>query len=247
MLVRTPIAGLSLDISDIAGTAEHLLAGGSDLDLTEFAVIAGSRLEVGSQVLNATCDRVCSRLGQLLVSVGGFVRVLQEGFKTGIRGGAATFDKLQGNCKRYDAAKKRVREAKARMEQTQGAMREHHRMQKVEAETAVALAQKGIIEALGGSLVTGSVQESAAQASAAGVQQSVDLDFFLRSRQEEIGRGSSRVRTDRTRRAEDAPAGSNVTEEMMRARIAAQNAAKKKTGLLLAVAVAAGAGILLFK
>ena len=93
------VAGLGLsldDVMDAAGdVAEHVLTAG-DLDFTDFLMISGTRYEPASELLTKACDKICGRLGKLLLSVGGSLRMLREGFKASVRGGAATFERVNG-------------------------------------------------------------------------------------------------------------------------------------------------------
>lgn len=154
---------------------EHTIAGGGEgMDFTAFALVAGTRFKEGDAALTAVCDKVCGRLGTLLASVGGFARVIRNGFAAGVRGGAATFDRLDHGCRTYRRAKTRLARAKQAMRMYSGkkklvskraggtaAAAENARRQVVLAETNVVLAQKMILEALGGSLITASTQEKA--------------------------------------------------------------------------------------
>ena len=161
--------GLGFDFDDVtdvlkgaggqvADVVEHVATGG-DMDLSLFALVAGSRFDAGSKALTTVCDNVCGRLGKLLVTVGGGLRVVRLGFQAGVRGGAATFDRLTSACTEYDAAKARLRLAVTAKSSAKGAGVEVARLAQVKAETDVVRAQKKILEALGGSLITASTQK----------------------------------------------------------------------------------------
>jgi hypothetical protein len=152
-----------------ADFAAHVLSAG-DLDLTDFLTIAGTRFDAGSAALTKTCDKVCGRMGKLLTAVGGAARVIREGFKGSVRGGAATYDKLDKACDEYGAAKRKLAGLQAGKKMYTGKKtfvskrdpsHEKFKQDLVDAETKYVLAQKKIIEALGGSLVTASVQKDA--------------------------------------------------------------------------------------
>jgi len=157
--------------SAIPGPLDTLMGGASDLmqhvvaadslDFKDFLMIAGSRFDVGSSALRKTCDKVCGRMGTLLVAVGGSIRVLKAGFDGAIHGGSATYDRLTKACAEYQKAKNHLALAKSAIKLRKKTGRPEP-AGSVEAlakrENAVTLAQKKIIEALGGSLITASTQ-----------------------------------------------------------------------------------------
>ena len=116
-----------------------------NLDLSDFLVISGRSFEEGSTALNTVCDRVCGKFGQLLVTFAGSLRiVLEEGFGSAVNGGVASFFALEKGCQRYGKAKSALKSATGN---------------KVAAARAeVGLAQGDIIRALGGTIITASVQ-----------------------------------------------------------------------------------------
>lgn len=116
-----------------------------NLDLSDFLVISGRSFTEGSTALNEVCDRVCGKFGQLIVTFAGSLRiVLEEGFKSAVSGGVASFFALEKGCQRYGKAKTALKSATGN---------------KVAAARAeVSLAQGDIIRALGGTIITASVQ-----------------------------------------------------------------------------------------
>lgn len=116
-----------------------------NLDLSDFLVISGRSFEEGSTALNTACDRVCGKFGQLLAAFAGATRiVLEEGFGSAVSGGVASFFALEKGCQRYGRAKSALKAASGN---------------KVAAARAeVSLAQSDIIRALGGTIITASVQ-----------------------------------------------------------------------------------------
>jgi hypothetical protein len=157
--------------SSIPGPLDTLMGGASDLmqhvvaadslDFKDFLMIAGSRFDVGSSALRKTCDKVCGRMGTLLVAVGGSIRVLKAGFEGAVHGGSATYDRLTKACAEYQKAKNHLALAKAarQMREKTGRPAPAGSAEAfAKRENAVTLAQKKIIEALGGSLITASTQ-----------------------------------------------------------------------------------------
>lgn len=116
-----------------------------NLDLGDFLVISGRSFEEGSATLDTVCDRVCGKLGQLLVTFAGSLRiVLEEGFGSAVSGGVASFFALEKGCQRYGKAKTALKSATG------------NKIGPARAE--VSLAQSDIIRALGGTIITASVQ-----------------------------------------------------------------------------------------
>lgn len=209
-----------------ADLAAHVLSAG-DLDLTDFLAIAGTRFEAGSAALTKTCDTVCGRMGKLLSAVGGAARVIREGFKGTVRGGAATYDKLDKACDEYGAAKRKLASLQAGKKMYGGKKKlvskrdpGHEKWQQdlVDAETKYVLAQKKIIEALGGSLVTASVQKDAKRKAANEVEGVyVPSAAEAQAAQERASRGSA----SRGGGASASSTGSSVGKTVLLAALAA--------------------------
>lgn len=157
--------------SSIPGPLDTIIGGASDLmqhvvaadslDFKDFLLISGSRFDVGSSALRKTCDKVCGQMGKLLVAVGGSVRVLKQGFQGAVHGGSATYDRLTKACAEYQKAKNHLALARASVKLREKTGRPKHPGADealAKRENAVVFAQKKIIEALGGSLITASTQ-----------------------------------------------------------------------------------------
>lgn len=211
-----------------ADLAAHVLSAG-DLDLTDFLAIAGTRFEAGSAALTKTCDTVCGRMGKLLSAVGGAARVIREGFKGSVRGGAATYDKLDKACDEYGDAKRKLASLQAGKKMYGGKKKlaskrdpDHEKWQQdlVDTETKYVLAQKKIIEALGGSLVTASVQKDAKRKAAnevEGVYVPSAAEAQAQAAQERASKGSA----SRGGSASTSSTGSSVGKTVLLAALAA--------------------------